>query len=214
MLIMKKTYFYIFILLTNIFIDSSKVCDPVIIRYSEYNLSILISGDGKSSGIDIIGNKKIQAFNYDYLISYKNDLISTLSSLAYDIKKYEENKFQIDHINYFIEMLIKRIGNDTNGNTINNIFNRMESFVKDDNDNSTQIFKKTINDIREQIKYNYNITHSYSSITTKTLSNAAISSISGATLTKIATTASILSPTSLIIGAAVMISFSIVQKIV
>ena len=59
--------FYIFIILTAN--SSSNICEEIIINRYDYNLNLIKDGKADSTiPVSIVGVKKVQAFNYNYLL--------------------------------------------------------------------------------------------------------------------------------------------------
>jgi len=135
---MKKiSIFYIFIILVSKFIYNYKICEPIIIRPYEYDLSKLQTE--AMTLPKIIGNKKIIAFNYYFITKYNDYLISTVKSLLKQAESNEKNKINSDLIISGIRKIIGLFGNNNFNEKKNIYFDSCESEAKKISDESTSM---------------------------------------------------------------------------
>ena len=126
--------FYIFIILTaNSF---SNICEEIIINRYDYNLNLIKDGEADSTiPVSIGGVKKVQAFNYNYLLdNFEFNTKLALIDLFLRALKAEREKIELYGLLDYAEKAFYSIGIDIRSNKIdyNNFLDSLQKEVERD----------------------------------------------------------------------------------
>ena len=111
-----KTFIFIFLIFSQNFIFIIKSCEMVSIDRRDYKLS------GFDKGLDmiqdIVGNKKVMAFNYNFFHNYRNNVKADFFTNIESILKEEKRKLTPHLFHYILDKIIPGGGGESKFNDV------------------------------------------------------------------------------------------------
>ena len=121
-----KTFIFIFLIFSQNFIFIIKSCEMVSIDRRDYKLS------GFDKGLDmiqdIVGNKKVMAFNYNFFHTYRNNVKADFFTKIESILKEEKRKLTPHLFHYILDKIIP---DDRDESKFNDVSRKMSAFEGD-----------------------------------------------------------------------------------